>query len=70
MGPDPALSHHPFTRMTSRKDKAMNNTKLATILLLSSAMGLAACSKKAPADIPPPPVDTTRPTTPTPPPTR
>ncbi|MBY0343554.1 MAG: peptidoglycan-associated lipoprotein Pal [Sphingomonadales bacterium] len=39
------------------------NTKIATILLLSSAMGLAACSKKAPADIPPPPVDTTRPTT-------
>jgi peptidoglycan-associated lipoprotein len=39
------------------------NTKFATILLLSSAMGLAACSKKAPADIPPPPVDTTRPTT-------
>ena len=38
-------------------------TKIATILLLSSAMGLAACSKKAPADIPPPPVDTTRPTT-------
>jgi peptidoglycan-associated lipoprotein len=43
------------------------NTKIATILLLSSAMGLAACSKKAPEDIPPPPVDTTRPTTPTPP---
>ena len=43
------------------------NKKMATILLLSSAMGLAACSKKAPADIPPPPVQTTVPTTPTPP---
>jgi peptidoglycan-associated lipoprotein len=38
------------------------NTKIATILLLSSAMGLAACSKKAPADLPPDPVQTTRPT--------
>ena len=43
------------------------NKKMATILLLSSAIGLAACSKKAPADIPPPPVQTTVPTTPTPP---
>jgi len=43
------------------------NTKLATILLLASASGLAACAKKAPADTPPPPVDDTRPvTTPTP----
>lgn len=39
------------------------NTKLATILLLASATGLAACSKKAPADIPPPPVDNTGPAT-------
>ena len=50
----------------------MMNTKLATILLLASASALAACSKKAPEDIPPPPLDTTptptpapRPTTPT-----
>lgn len=31
------------------------NRKIATILLLASVSGLAACSKKAPADIPPPP---------------
>ena len=31
------------------------NTKLATILLLASATGLAACSKKAPETLPPPP---------------
>jgi peptidoglycan-associated lipoprotein len=31
------------------------NTKLATILLLASATGLAACSKKAPEQLPPPP---------------
>jgi peptidoglycan-associated lipoprotein len=40
--------------MTSRKEKAMN-TKLATILLLASATGLAACAKKAPEQLPPPP---------------
>lgn len=34
------------------------NTKLATILLLASATGLAACSKKAPAELPPAPTDT------------
>lgn len=31
------------------------NTKLATILLLASATGLAACAKKAPDVLPPPP---------------
>jgi peptidoglycan-associated lipoprotein len=34
------------------------NTKLATILLLASATGLAACAKKPPAVLPPPPEDT------------
>jgi len=43
------------------------NTKIATILLLASATGLAACSKKAPETLPPEPVQTTIPTTPTPP---
>jgi peptidoglycan-associated lipoprotein len=38
------------------------NTKIATILLLASASGLAACAKKAPDTLPPPPVETTRPT--------
>jgi peptidoglycan-associated lipoprotein len=33
------------------------NTKLATILLLASATGLGACSKKAPEVLPPPPED-------------
>lgn len=33
------------------------NTKLATILLLASATGLAACAKKAPETLPPPPED-------------
>jgi peptidoglycan-associated lipoprotein len=42
--------------------KAMN-TKLATILLLASATGLAACSKKAPTTLPPEPVQTPRPDT-------
>ncbi|WP_211277352.1 peptidoglycan-associated lipoprotein Pal [Erythrobacter donghaensis] len=37
------------------------NTKLATILLLASATGLAACSKKAPEVLPPDPVSTPRP---------
>ncbi|WP_197273695.1 peptidoglycan-associated lipoprotein Pal [Porphyrobacter sp. AAP60] len=44
------------------------NTKLATILLLASATGLAACSKKAPEVLPPPPEAgpvTTGPTQPT-----
>jgi len=39
------------------------NTKLATILLLASATGLAACSKKAPDTLPPDPVQTPRPDT-------
>lgn len=34
------------------------NTKLATVLLLASATGLAACSKKAPETTPPPPLTT------------
>ena len=38
------------------------NTKLATILLLASATGLAACSKKAPDTLPPLPTETPRPT--------
>lgn len=46
------------------------NTKLATILLLASATGLAACAKKAPEQLPPPPETpstptATQPTTPT-----
>lgn len=45
------------------------NTKLATILLLASASGLAACSKKAPETLPPDPVQTPGPVTPTPGPT-
>ncbi|PLK24098.1 peptidoglycan-associated lipoprotein [Porphyrobacter sp. TH134] len=40
------------------------NTKLATILLLASATGLAACSKKAPEVLPPAPTDTAQPTQP------
>ncbi|MBU7579280.1 MAG: peptidoglycan-associated lipoprotein Pal [Porphyrobacter sp.] len=35
------------------------NTKLATVLLLASATGLAACSKKPPVVTPPPPLTTT-----------
>ena len=47
------------------------NTKIATILLLASATGLAACAKKAPAVLPPPPEErvTTVQTTPQPQPT-
>jgi peptidoglycan-associated lipoprotein len=33
------------------------NTKIAAILLLASASGLAACAKKAPEQLPPPPVE-------------
>ena len=44
----------------------MNNTKLATILLLASATTLAACAKKAPETLPPPPAETVTPTPPTP----
>ena len=39
------------------------NTKIATILLLASATGLAACAKQAPEQLPPPPAPTTQPTT-------
>jgi len=42
------------------------NTKIATMLLLASATGLAACSKKAPESLPPEPVQTPGPTQPTP----
>ena len=38
------------------------NRKIATLLLLASATGLAACSKKAPETLPPTPVETPRPT--------
>ena len=39
------------------------NAKIATMLLLASATGLAACSKKAPAELPPAQVDNTAPVT-------
>lgn len=39
------------------------NTKLATILLLASATALAACAKKAPDVLPPPPATETVPAT-------
>jgi peptidoglycan-associated lipoprotein len=42
------------------------NTKLATILLLASATGLAACSKKAPEVLPPAPTQDVRPNQPVP----
>lgn len=45
------------------------NTKLATILLLASASTLAACAKKAPEVLPPPPEAEPIKTTPTPTPT-
>ena len=38
------------------------NRKIATLLLLVSATGLAACSKKVPETLPPTPVETPRPT--------
>ena len=41
------------------------STKIATILLLASATGLAACSKKAPEVLPPAPVETAAPVQPT-----
>ncbi|WP_379923556.1 peptidoglycan-associated lipoprotein Pal [Erythrobacter sp. R86502] len=40
------------------------NIKTATILLLASATGLAACSKKAPETLPPEPVQTAAPAQP------
>lgn len=39
------------------------NTKLATILLLASATGLAACAKKPPVELPKPPQTETMPST-------
>ncbi len=42
------------------------NTKIATILLLASATGLAACAKKAPEVLPPAPTETAQPTQPVP----
>lgn len=39
------------------------NTKIATILLLASATGLAACAKKAPEVLPPAPTQTAAPAT-------
>ena len=42
------------------------NRKIATILLLASATGLAACSKKAPEALPPAPTETARPAPPAP----
>ena len=42
------------------------NTRFAAVMLLAGTAGLAACSKKGPEELPPPPVDTTNPdTTPT-----
>ena len=41
------------------------NRKIATVLLLASVSGLAACSKKAPEVIPPPPLETAPTPTPT-----
>ena len=43
------------------------NTRIATTVMLTSALALAACQKKAPEEIPPPPVETATPApTPTP----
>ncbi|MBL4858532.1 MAG: peptidoglycan-associated lipoprotein Pal [Erythrobacter sp.] len=41
------------------------NTRIATTVMLTSALALAACQKKAPEEIPPPPAETTT-STPTP----
>ena len=41
------------------------NTRIATGLMLASTIALAACAKKAPEELPPPPVETTTPTGPT-----
>lgn len=38
------------------------NTRIATAVMLTSALALAACQKKAPEEIPPPPAETTTPT--------
>ena len=37
------------------------NTRIATTVLMTSALALAACSKKAPEELPPAPVETTTP---------
>jgi peptidoglycan-associated lipoprotein len=58
MGPDPSLIFCPLLE----RNEAMN-TKLATILLLASATALAACAKKAPDVLPPPPATETVPAT-------
>ena len=39
------------------------NIRLAGAILMASSIGLAACSKKAPEDLPPAPVETPSPTT-------
>lgn len=41
------------------------NTRIATAMMLGSALALAACAKKAPEELPPPPEDTVT-STPTP----
>lgn len=38
------------------------NTRFATVAVLTSALALAACSKKAPEELPPPPEDVATPT--------
>ena len=38
------------------------NTRIATVAVLTSALTLAACSKKAPEELPPPPQDVATPT--------
>ncbi|MCA0909734.1 peptidoglycan-associated lipoprotein Pal [Qipengyuania gaetbuli] len=38
------------------------NTRFATVAVLTSALALAACSKKAPEELPPPPEDVVTPT--------
>ena len=45
------------------------NTRVATAVMLSSAIALGACAKKAPEEIPPPPVTATATPAPTPTPT-
>ena len=42
----------------------MKTTRIATIMLLASSLGLAACAKKAPAELPPAPEETPVATTP------
>ena len=56
-----------FQPLFDKGDSQMN-TRVASIVMLSSAIALGACSKKAPEEIPPAPVDTATPA-PTPAPT-